>query len=79
LKKENKISEMNEALAQALESVRIIALMLCAFMPQSSAKFFDLLAVEEKDRNFSALKNSLKVGHKINEPKAVFPRLEAAK
>jgi methionyl-tRNA synthetase len=76
LKKENKISEMNVALYAAAESIRIIAILLLPFEPQSANKILDLLNIENSQRNFSALENSLKSGHKINEPKAIFPRLE---
>ncbi len=76
LKKENKISEMNEALSEAAESIRLIAILLLPFVPESAAKILDLLNIESSQRNFSFLNNSLLAGHKINEPKAVFPRLE---
>jgi methionyl-tRNA synthetase len=77
LKKENKISEMHAALAEAAESIRLIAISLLPFVPESAKKILDLLNVEESQRNFISLNNSLLAGHKINEPKAVFPRLEA--
>lgn len=75
LKKENKISEMNEALYLAADSIRIIAILLTPFMPSSSARLLDLLGVEASERNFAALNKQLKIGHKINEPKAAFPRI----
>lgn len=76
LKKENKISEMNSSLYVAAESIRLIAILLLPFVPASANKILDLLNIENSQRNFAALNNSLKAGHKINEPKAVFPRLE---
>lgn len=76
LKKEGKISEMNEALYLAADSIRIIAILLAPFMPSSSEKMLDLLNVAKLERNFSALNNQLKIGHKINEPKALFMRLK---
>jgi methionyl-tRNA synthetase len=75
LKKEGKISEMNEALYLAADSIRIIAILLAPFMPSSAEKIFDLLGIESSKRNFAALNDPLKIGHKINEPKAVFPRI----
>lgn len=75
LKKEGKISEMNEALYVAAESMRVIAILLSPFMPSSAANLLDLLNVENSERNFAALGNHLKIGHKINDPKAIFPRL----
>ncbi|MBM3579204.1 MAG: methionine--tRNA ligase [Alphaproteobacteria bacterium] len=75
LKKEGKIFEMNEALYLAAESMRQIAILLLPFTPVSAVRILDLLGVAESERNFAALKNHLKSGHKINEPKAIFPRL----
>jgi len=79
LKKENKISEMNSSLYVAAESIRMIGILLLPFVPSSANKILDLLNIENSQRNFAALNNPLKAGHKINEPKAIFPRLEAAK
>jgi methionyl-tRNA synthetase len=76
LKKEGKISEMNEALYLAADSIRIIAILLAPFMPSSSEKMLDLLNVAKSERNFSALANQLEISHKINEPKALFMRLK---
>lgn len=75
LKKENKISEMNQALYEAAESSRILGILLLSFIPKSANKILDLLNINENERNFAALKNHLKPGHIINEPKAIFPRL----
>ncbi len=79
LKKENKISEMNDALYTAAESARMIAILLLPFVPSSANKILDLLNIDADQRHFAALNNPLKSGHKINEPKAIFPRLEATK
>lgn len=76
LKKEGKISEMNAALFDAAESVRLIAILLLPFVPSSANKLLDILNIDSRERNFSALNNSLKIGQEINEPKGVFPRLE---
>lgn len=76
LKKENKINEMNSALFEAAESVRLIAILLLPFVPNSANKILDILNIDSSKRNFAALNESLKVGHQINEPKGAFPRLE---
>lgn len=76
LRKEEKIFEMNEALYIAIESVRMIAILLLPFVPVSANKILDLLNVDADSRNFASLNNPLKIGHKISQPKAVFPRLE---
>ncbi len=79
LKKEEKIFEMNEVLYVAAESMRVIAILLLPFMPSSAARILDLLNIDESKRNFTALDEYLKVGHKIREPKAIFPRIGEVK
>jgi methionyl-tRNA synthetase len=76
LKKLGKIDEMNASLHETAESLRLIAILLAPFTPVSANKILDLLNVENNQRDFANLNNFLKVGHGINEPKAVFPRLE---
>lgn len=76
LKKENKISQMNSILYETAESLRLIAILLLPFVPFSANKILDLLNIEREQRNFSSLNYSFGAKHKINEPKAVFPRLE---
>jgi len=76
LKKEGKIDAMNEALYIAAESTRITAILLLSFAPSSANRILDLLNIQDSQRNFAALSNALKAGHRINEPKAIFPRLE---
>jgi methionyl-tRNA synthetase len=76
LKKLGKIDEMNASLHETAESLRLIAILLTPFVPVSANKILDLLNVENSKRNFVNLTDFLKVGHSINEPKAVFPRLE---
>jgi methionyl-tRNA synthetase len=75
-KKEGRVDEMNAALYEAAESVRVIAILLSPFTPNLSDRLLDILTVEKSERNFANLNNSLKSGQKINEPKGVFPRLE---
>jgi methionyl-tRNA synthetase len=79
LKKEEKIFEMNEVLYVAAESMRVIAILLLPFMPSSAERILDLLNIDESKRNFTALDEYLKFGHKIREPKAIFPRIGEVK
>jgi methionyl-tRNA synthetase len=79
LKKENKLEEMNLVLSVIAENLRVIALALQPFCINLAPKILDILQVEERDFSFIDSKFALKVGHKINEPKAVFPRLELKK
>lgn len=58
------------------EVIRVIAILLQAIVPDSAAKILDTLKVE--NRSFSTLnkEHALTYGTVINEPKAVFPRLQ---
>lgn len=78
LRKEGKIDEMNFVLSVVAENLRVIAIALQAFVPNLSGKVLDVLNVDKSARNldFIAQNHALKSGHKINEPKVIFPRLE---
>ncbi len=75
LKKEGKIAEMNQVLYQTAESIRVIALLLLPFIPNSANKILDLLNI--KERNFTDISNPIKSGQKINPPQIIFPQLRA--
>ena len=77
-KKENKIEEMNLVLSVIAENLRVIAIALQPFCINLAPKILDILQIANEARglDFIGSKHSLKAGHKINEPKAVFPRLE---
>ena len=65
---------MKAVLYTVAETVRRIALMTAAFMPDASAKLLDLLAVAETDRNFAAFETAIKPGTELPKPEGVFPR-----
>ena len=75
LKKENP-ARMNTVLYVLSETIRRITLMLQPFMPDSTAKVLDQLAVSEFDRDFTAFDvgRELKAGTAIGKPVGVFPR-----
>ncbi len=73
LKKEGKIEEMNQVLYQTAESIRVIALLLLPFIPNSAHKILDLLNI--KKRSFADLSSPIKSGQKINPPQIIFPQL----
>ena len=75
LKKEGKIEEMNQVLHYSAESLRLIAILLLPFIPTSAAKLLDILSIPKTQRSFDSINNFLVSGYKINEPKALFPRL----
>jgi methionyl-tRNA synthetase len=78
LKKQHRIEEMNLVLSTIAECLRCIAIALQAFAPKLSNKLLDILNIDKKHRDLKYLNSdyALKAGHVINEPKAIFPRLE---
>jgi methionyl-tRNA synthetase len=90
LKKANKITEMNLVLSVIAENLRVIAILLQPFCVNLAHRILDILQItdgqfslgsSEKDSflefplKLVTLENALKPGHKIKEPKAIFPRL----
>ena len=65
-------------LTELIEGLRIVGIILQPFLPIASKLLLDTLNVSNKLRTFEYLysNNSLKKGHKLNEPKALFPRFE---
>ncbi|MSP33419.1 MAG: methionine--tRNA ligase [Rickettsiales bacterium] len=79
LKKEGKILEMNLVLSTIAESLRIIMIALQPFLPCLTKQVIDFLQI---DQNLCMMKHIdkkyvLAVGHKISEPKIIFPRMNA--
>ena len=67
-----------KVLTELIESFRVIGIILQPFLPIASKLLLDTLNIDNKLRTFEYLnsKNFLKKGHKLNEPKALFPRFE---
>ena len=65
-------------LTELIESFRVIGIILQPFLPIASKLLLDTLNIDNKLRIFKNLnaKNCLNKGHKLNEPKALFPRFE---
>ncbi len=65
-------------LTQLIEGFRIIGIILQPFLPISSKLLLDTLNIDNKLRTFENLNsnNIINKGHKLNEPKALFPRFE---
>ncbi len=76
--KQKKIDErlMNATLYYLLEGIRCIAIMIQPFIPISSSKILDLLAIPRDKRGFDSLtsKNSILSGTDLPPPQPVFPR-----
>ena len=75
LKKEGKINEMNQILYQTIENIRIIAILLLPFIPNSANKILDLLNIKEGERNFENINNKIKSEHKIKPTTIIFPSI----
>ena len=56
------------------ETLRRLALLTQAFMPDASAKLLDLLAVPEGERSFAAISSELAPGTSLPAPAGIFPR-----
>ncbi|MEM9574796.1 MAG: class I tRNA ligase family protein, partial [Pseudomonadota bacterium] len=65
---------MNSVLYTVAETVRRIAIMCLPFMPESSGKLLDLVAVPEDKRNFANIDDALAGGTVLPKPEGVFPR-----
>jgi methionyl-tRNA synthetase len=65
---------METVLWTTAEVIRMVALLIQPYMPQSAAKFLDLLAVPEDARDFSHFVLRLQSGSDLPAPTAVFPR-----
>jgi methionyl-tRNA synthetase len=76
--KQKKVDErlMNATLYHLLEGIRCIAIMIQPFIPNSSSKILDLLAVPQNKRDFKHLSSAhaLKSGGVLPPPEPVFPR-----
>ncbi len=75
LKKEGKVDEMRQVLFQTAENIRIIALLLLPFIPESANKILDLLNVKVEERNLLSLNHRIQAGKKINPLQIIFPNL----
>ena len=82
-KEEKDRPRLGTVLYHTLESVRIIALLLAAFMPSTSEKMWSELAMEEnlwkQNLKVNGKWGGLKPGRKVPKPTALFPRLDPVK
>lgn len=82
-KKEKDRLRLATVLYQALESLRIIALLLAPFMPSNSEKMWLQLGIEEnlweKNLNEDGKWGRLKPGRKLFKPTPLFPRIDPQK
>jgi len=74
---------LGTVLYQTLESIRLIALLLAAFMPSTAEKMWLQLGIEEnlweKNLKESGKWGGLKPGMKVAKPTPLFPRIDLSK
>ncbi|MCI5050317.1 MAG: methionine--tRNA ligase [Rickettsiales bacterium] len=70
--------EMEATLYTLSEAIRCISIMLQPFIPDSSSKLLDQLAIPEDQRSFSHLTEefALKPGTALPKPEVIFPRFQ---
>jgi methionyl-tRNA synthetase len=77
-KDQGKLGRVAEILVNLLEALRVIADCLEPFMPVTSARMFEMLAVDETTAR-APFGEGIRRGHRVNPPVPLFPRIEKAK
>ncbi|MFI5352691.1 MAG: class I tRNA ligase family protein [Candidatus Binatales bacterium] len=72
------LPQVAQILANLLEGLRVVADVLEPFMPITSARMFEMLAVGEKAAR-APFGEGIRKGHRVNPPVPLFPRIEKAK
>ena len=75
IKDTEKKARVGEVLHHLLEVVRALARVLAPFMPETAVELRSLLAIN-LDRLNAPWGQGFAEGHKVNPPKALFPRIE---
>jgi methionyl-tRNA synthetase len=82
-KEEKSRPRLGTVLYQTLESLRLIALFLAAFMPSTSEKMWSQLQIQEKllEQNLkvNGKWGGLKPGRRLTKPAPLFPRIDPTK
>jgi methionyl-tRNA synthetase len=82
-KEEKDRPRLATVLYEALEALRIIALLVAPFMPSTSEKMWSQLGIEENlwEQNFkeNGKWGGLKPGRKVVKPTPLFPRIESSR
>src|SRR5208282_485638 len=69
-----KLPRVAQILANLLEGLRVVADVLEPFMPVTSARMFEMLAVDEKTAR-APFGQGIRKGHRVNPPVPLFPRI----
>lgn len=75
-KDENQADRLKTVLYNLIEAIRVSAVYLQAFIPDTSAKIFDLLNTEENSYESTTHFGTYKSGTKLKEPQILFNRIE---
>jgi methionyl-tRNA synthetase len=71
---------LDEVLYNLAETCRIIAIMICPFLPSTAAKIYAQLGLQGAPEKFADTRwGLLQQGHSIGEPAALFPRKDQPK
>lgn len=75
--KKTDTDRMQTVLYVLMETIRRVAIVTQAFMPDSCGRMLDYLGVSENARDFAALETPLVSGTPLPQPAPIFPRIEA--
>lgn len=78
-KDENKKSRLGTVLYNLLESIRISAVLLKPFLPETAEKIFKQLNTDKIDWDSTARFNGMVPGDKVGTPEILFARIDASK
>jgi len=78
-KDENKKARLGTVLYNLLESIRISAVLLEPFLPETAQKIFTQLNTDKKDWESLQKFNGMVPGEKVGTPEILFARIDAAK
>jgi methionyl-tRNA synthetase len=70
------LAKMQQVLFELADEIRVIALLLQPFIPDSASKLLDQLGVPQAHRSFAHINTPLVPGTTIDKPQGVFPRFE---
>lgn len=78
-KDENKKKRLGTVLYNLVESLRIVSIMVSAFLPETSKKINEQLNVELVSWDSTASFDGTKAGTKVGKAEAIFPRIDVEK
>ncbi len=82
LKKENKIEKLSRVIFDLIETIRIVALGIYPFMPETSQRIWEQIGYTDKIENHTYEEVSfgrIEAGRKLNKPANLFERIDEKK